>query len=220
MVKRSSAQKTRPSRPRADRTGPLRADCVPGRWHEPVHVSPPKDAASLQSRRPAHPPGGHDQRAPHGVPIDLWRPADASRPLPRTGARRQSEAHPSHHGRPQPLGPTPQEEERAEPRPRRHERGSRQAELRRRRPERLVAHRHHRAQDSRRDAVLLCRLGPALPSGCGMGHRPAQRGRTGERRPHDGRNLPDDFTPDGSALRPRIANWAQPVVATPRSWRC
>ena len=42
-----------------------------------------------------------------------------------------------------------------------------------RRPQRAVADRHHRAPDPRGQGLLLCRLGPVLPQGSGLGHRPA-----------------------------------------------
>jgi hypothetical protein len=83
----------------------------------------------------------------------------------------------------------------------------------------VVADRHHRAPDHRRQTLPV--------RGQGRLHQPDRRllhGRThdlpaGRRRPGQRRRA---ATPDrhGGALRPRQPGRIQLVVATPRSWRC
>ena len=73
----------------------------------------------------------------------------------------------------------------------------------------------------RREALLLRGARPLLAQGGRLGHRPTLRGRTGQRRPRQGRCIEDDVTDRRSSTRTTAAS--SPPGPSPRTsgaWDC
>jgi hypothetical protein len=98
-------------------------------------------------------------------------------------------------------------------------RRSGQPRLRPDRTQPVVGHRYHRAPHLRGQGLLRRRARRVLPSGGRMVHRLSAKRHPGHQRPRHGDQQPPAGR-HGDPLGPRHPRWIQPVVATPRVWRC
>ena len=147
--------------------------------------------------RPRDPPpavGRRHRRHPRPLSGHLRDAARPSRAGDRTRPDRQQEAGVEDHARARHQGPARAAERHQEPQERADLRGPRPTPVPRHRPERAVAHRHHRTPHQRGQALLLRRARPLLPQDRRLGHRPALRHRAGQRRPRQSRRRHDQRT--------------------------
>jgi hypothetical protein len=83
-----------------------------------------------------------------------------------------------------------------------------------------LGHRHHRAPDARRQGVLRRPARRVLPARRRLVDRLDPNRRAGDQRARHGHRPTHSDRWHGDPFGPEHPGWTQPIVATPRAWRC